>query len=161
METSDIIAICAAFIALSSTGIGIWQGYLNRQHFRLSVKPHITITSGYFNQSPISYSLCNDGLGPAIIKKYSICINEEDIEIVSQDQFKEVFNKLNMEFPDFKFLIPTKGEAYISGKNIKLLELFPKENTHEEVLNKLDGIKFKILYSSIYNDKVFTYHGNS
>ncbi|MGL0944954.1 hypothetical protein [Vibrio vulnificus] len=67
MNIGEIIATSAVVIAFFTSIVSIWQGYLNRQYYRLSTKPHITLERKSVEGAPYKYTLANNGLGPAIV----------------------------------------------------------------------------------------------
>jgi hypothetical protein len=64
-NATNVIAICALVATF-------WQACLARKHNLISVKPHLEIASGFnFNEQYFFINILNNGLGPALIKKYN------------------------------------------------------------------------------------------
>src|SRR5205085_6651921 len=57
--------IVATFIGLCALGVGGYTAYMQRQQVRAAVWPILQFDN---NNSPISFTLANKGVGPAIIK---------------------------------------------------------------------------------------------
>ena len=69
MESSDIIAISAAFITLCAFFTTLWQGHLTRRHNKLSIKPSLNFDQNLRHSGvDVKYTVKNSGLGPAMIK---------------------------------------------------------------------------------------------
>jgi len=153
-----VFAICAMAIT-------IWQGYLTRRHSRLSVKPHLTIDYTYSNHDfSLEYRLSNNGLGPAIITKYEMIIDEK---VVPTDNFNEAKQELwhlfNGTMPNFASQLKIRhinnGEALEAGKDLVLLDFSRLKGIEPDLFNydliatKMAQIKFKVQYESFYGEK--------
>lgn len=71
METSDIIAICSAVVAMFAVGATIYQARLSHRHDRLTAQPFLAWSESYVQEDHgtfLTFSLTNHGQGPAIIK---------------------------------------------------------------------------------------------
>jgi len=160
MDSSDVIAVCAAFIALSATGVSIWQGYLNRVHFRLSVRPHVTVHWNNTSDGRSIFTMFNNGLGPAIIRSFSIEINGQEIKDSGSGIIYEALKSLGVGALECKSFVPSEGEAYAVNSQLVLMDLYDLGEKHEKVKAALALMKFKIAYTSIYNENNFLYRGN-
>lgn len=90
-SADTIIAAMAVVVALISGAFTAYQAYLSRRHNRLSVKPHITTwldeeektEIGFTSKPESTYILCcdvmNNGIGPAIIRKYTVYFDGKPI----------------------------------------------------------------------------------
>lgn len=90
-SADTIIAAMAVVVALISGAFTAYQAYLSRRHNRLSVKPHITTwldeeektEIGFTGKLESTYILCcdvmNNGIGPAIIRKYTVYFDGKPI----------------------------------------------------------------------------------
>ncbi|MEW8293610.1 MAG: hypothetical protein AB2651_22050 [Candidatus Thiodiazotropha sp.] len=161
METSEIIAICAAIIALSATGVSIWQGYLNRRHFRLSVKPHLTVHWKNFSDEPVSFTLTNNGLGPAVIKSFILEVEGNLFEKEKTAIYHAALGELGLSgVYDVDTYAPTKGEAYAVGSSLPLLTFTNSTEIYDQLFIALPKLKFKITYTSMYDEEEYQYYGN-
>src|SRR5688572_25280527 len=73
LSEATVTAMSAVFIALLALTVTIWQAALTRRHNRLSVRPHLRIdwlVSDEGTDEKVSVVLSNNGLGPAIIKRF-------------------------------------------------------------------------------------------
>lgn len=69
MDTGDVIAIAAVVIALASLALTVYQAAADRRHKRLSVEPHLILTTSWRVHERAGIRLQNVGLGPARITK--------------------------------------------------------------------------------------------
>ena len=76
----DIVDIVALFIALVALVVAIWQGVVMRRHNRLSVKPHLYFSIHSVSGEPAGLRVTNGGLGPAIIKSFSLGVDNKWID---------------------------------------------------------------------------------
>lgn len=66
-----------ALIALAALFLAIWQGYLQRKHNKLSLRPHLSFNRCVQTLSPqIKLSLINAGPGPALIKNVLVYLDD-------------------------------------------------------------------------------------
>ena len=148
-------------IAITAVLFTAYQAYLSRKHNKLSVKPHITVSWANFSDAPISFTMCNDGLGPAIIKSYSIEVDGSTVEGQGPELYKNAIIALGLQNITYLSYNLTEGEAYSVGKSLVLLRFEEPPDRYDEINEVLSKLKFRITYTSIYEDKVFTYYGNS
>jgi len=72
------VSLAAAFIALCALFLSVYEGCSNRRHNRISVKPLIVLDSG-INESGSGFRIENSGLGPALIKWFSVEVDGKQI----------------------------------------------------------------------------------
>lgn len=160
LEPSDWISIAAVVIALSAMGVAIWQGYLSRKHNILSVRPRLQVHLD--TRNGIVLTLQNQGLGPAIVKGFSITYGGKEIFNPKTDPFLKIFKALDVDPFEkgfqYEFHLPFEETTYVPGQNKRLLEIIPIKHTCDDlVLSKIcEGIKMKITYTSMYRDKDFS-----
>ncbi|EOV6281615.1 hypothetical protein ACOQ0N_001467 [Vibrio parahaemolyticus] len=155
MESSDYIAICAAIISFVALGLGIYQSHLTRKHNKLSIRPILSISKVSSYDRGLSYTLLNNGLGPAIIKKFGVMIDDKLIES-SDNIIFSALEKIGVEHFDVGYFTLESGEAYNVGEELLLLGFVDKESNPDKYAN-LDKVmprfKFYIEYECIYGDK--------
>lgn len=97
IRLQTIANILTVVLALSAIGLSIWEGYQNREFFRLSVLPHLeSLETTTASSTPVeselfpmlgnrdslyavSYSLENSGLGPAVLKNILMYEGEKKV----------------------------------------------------------------------------------
>ncbi|NQZ54646.1 MAG: hypothetical protein HRT93_10390 [Piscirickettsiaceae bacterium] len=101
MNWELITTISIAVIAFCALVLTIFQSKRAQEHNRLSVKPHLT-SFGYHQLDKNSYTfeLINNGLGPAIIKKFTIIVDGNIIAGEGTDPIKQ---GLEILFPNVKY----------------------------------------------------------
>ena len=166
MDTNIIIAIASVFIATCALVATIVQGRQNRKHNRLSVKPLLEFL-GYVgidddddeedddeddNIRKYEISLVNRGLGPAIIERFVLVYDGEEIPSDDSKKYQDFLNNL---LKDFEILVIThcySGSSVKAGGDIPVLGFkFDAENDDVDFINE---IKFLIEYQSIYKDGI-------
>ncbi|EJL7017514.1 hypothetical protein [Vibrio cholerae] len=152
MSSEEIIATSAAVIAFFTSLVSIWQGFLNRQYYRLSTKPHLTLERECVEGVPYKYTLSNNGLGPAIINNFEIIFDGYVLD-GKVENIKKIIKLIELGDIYCEFLLPTKGEAIATSKEIILLYIDP-EHLNMQALDSLKQLTnclvFKVEYSSIY-----------
>ena len=73
-----ISTLMMVIIAGAALFISLWQIYATRRHNRLSVTPKIVIGLSAL-EGEFGIYIKNAGVGPAIIKKFSVCLNGKEI----------------------------------------------------------------------------------
>lgn len=169
MDINLITAISATVIALIALYVSIWQGIVNRDHNRLSVKPVLHFSSGELCEEDSEVTtyyihIENRGLGPAIIKSFKVYyqdylltsadlkINRFNLLSVAADMatYKEGgVNKLSSRtLPPDSMLSP--------GDKMELLtvEIIQKDPIKRaNVITDLFDIDVKIKYKSFYEEE--------
>jgi len=164
MDSNTTIALCSIIIALAALLATIWQGRSTYTHNKLSVKPLLNIEEHGHPNRPIKLELCNKGVGPALIKQYSIILDGKEHEAEEFESLEIIIHKIGIDpktaqwdaaFPGYSVLLP--------GESISLLAF---RNSHEEevlydfLLEQLPRINFLIEYECIYKTQ-FTLNGRS
>ncbi len=89
MKHENLQSLIAITIATLAVVISIWQGFEQRRHNRLSVKPLLNFETVAHNQTK-TIRLSNDGLGPAIIKEFYVTMDGEKIDANVQNPWTPV-----------------------------------------------------------------------
>ena len=152
--------IATIFIAVLALFISVWSTYETRKHNRLSLKPHLSITSEFTSrESQNGVYLYNNGHGPALIKTFSVYIGENELNTSSPASFYNAIRKqLNFQKLAISVAVPKNGDVLKAGESHKILgpvEL--SSNLPEEQLLQLkEGLprlRFVIKYESFYEEK--------
>ena len=154
MDSSNYIAICATIISLIALGFGIYQSHLTRKHNKLSVRPILAISKLSQYDKGLNYTLLNNGLGPAIIKKFGVLIDEKVVDEGDNIIFSAL-EKLGVPSDDVGYFTLENGEAYNVGEQLILLGFVDKDSKPDKYsnLNKvMPRFKFYIEYECIYGE---------
>ncbi|MCW8983096.1 MAG: hypothetical protein OQK13_03540 [Gammaproteobacteria bacterium] len=150
----------AEIIATSAMTFTAYQVIVTRRHNKISVRPHLAESSDR-NRKPgegvLAFVVSNNGLGPAVIKKWEVLLDGEEINISDHDAAESVIRDLLKE-KEFNFTIGTLGEGYVMPSNelkkVLIVHFKCKSdddfNSVETSLNSLDLI---IEYESMYGEK--------
>ena len=158
----DILALFIAFVALA---VAIWQGIETRKHNRLSVKPHLYFSTYSVSGESAGLRVTNGGLGPAIIKRFSLGVDNEWIGDTTQGGWKEASRLLGAEkiasVLDMSFYSP--DQIVESGESQYILET-PKDkrttDTDQYLNEYVKRLSVKIAYESAYKESfVATWKG--
>ncbi|MDD2337727.1 MAG: hypothetical protein PHD01_14285 [Geobacteraceae bacterium] len=162
MEASDCIAISAAVIALASLYVAVEQTRLSRKHNRLSVRPFLSIYRKQFKNHPVEYVLENRGLGPAVIKKFSVLVDNCEVDAANENVLLHALDLLSLSRDGVGGNLPGKAESLIAGQSIAILQFGKSKDDpalYQTLLNELPRLKFSIQYQSMYEED-FTYVGS-
>lgn len=164
MENSDYIALASVFIALLAFVVAIWQGVTNRRHNILSVKPRFHIEKSYIDG--IHYTLESQGLGPGIIKCFTILVNGQEYTNPQADPWPEIFRRINVTKANYDFHIPAIGSTHVPNQTRQLLSVtfVDKDNQarNQQIVEAIDqAINFRIEFCSLYEEEVFIYMGDN
>ncbi|PHS16364.1 MAG: hypothetical protein COA86_12050 [Kangiella sp.] len=133
-----VVAFAALFVSLVTTVIGVYSAYTDRTYARASVWPRIEIYNS-FGDSIFSYSVTNNGTGPALIKQVIISHNSKpiknwrDIKELTYFVQSQIGNRI---LPSLATIMPLKVE----GKGSSIMK---KQN---------EFITIEICYCSIYQE---------
>ncbi|MES9940337.1 MAG: hypothetical protein ABW105_01640 [Candidatus Thiodiazotropha sp. 6PLUC1] len=153
-----LTGIASVVIALCVLVFTVWAGWRTHVHNKLSVKPHLTTwTSRWPEQQKYSIQLVNNGLGPALIKRFVVRLDNnvikgkgtEPLDSVIRALFTGDKYKCKTGLLDTGYSMPANEEKTIV--DIQFLE--PNTITPDELEEKLSRCELEIQYTSFYNDK--------
>lgn len=161
LDWQIITGVATSVIALCALIYSIYQGKQSREHHRLSVRPKLTTWAHSQEHAKGMYAidLINNGLGPALIKKFSIML---DGVKVPGNGIEQIDRAMNILFPGDKYLYELEykhmGEDYAMGAK-EVCQIVKIEFKGEEfpakvhVKNKLARADLEIEYESFYGEK--------
>lgn len=95
MTWEAIAGFCAVIVALCALWLTISEGRESRKHNKLSVKPHLTTwTSSAAASGRYSVDVINNGIGPALIKNFQICVDGMAVEGLGVGVIENALKKL-------------------------------------------------------------------
>ena len=146
----------AEIIALSALLLASYQGWAVRRHQRLAVRPHLAFNELYQREPPqLLITLKNEGLGPAIVEKYSVFFDGEEIDTADKNCIVNLCKSLRMKGSEGGGSVIDRGEILAVGYMLPLLRFKTSEETdlnfdnvkaHEEI----GRVEIQIRYSSLY-----------
>jgi len=155
------VSVASAFIALAALGASIYDGYLNRKHNILSVTPQLLLNYYPFEhqEGEIGIKLVNRGLGPAVIKKLTLKIDDKAFDFANfegdgTEKMLDIRNALDLgQAPVFTSFI--LEDSYIDNDSSVYLLFIRKTATESQKLkfaNQLHKVNVSIDYESIYGE---------
>jgi hypothetical protein len=154
MGISDYIAAGAAFISVVACSISIWQASLSKKHNLLSIRPMLHYDCGIVDNDLILI-IKNTGMGPAIIKSWSVKFNGISLGNNAHEISVKLFEELEVEHLGGDFYLPGKGQAMAAGTNYRILKikgLALDKETQERLVNELTLLTINFSYESIYGE---------
>lgn len=153
-----VAGLSSAVIALCALGLTLWQGWITRQHNRLSVRPHLTTWSQSDKGNHIyAVHLLNNGIGPALIKSFQILV---DGQVMIGEGVEPIEKALKILFPQYQY---ASNQSYLSNgymmpakeaRDLVVVRfLGDKVPKPEEVEHAWKRGKLVIKYESVYEEK--------
>lgn len=160
MGTAIMGVITAAFALFAS----IWQGWVARTHNKLSVTPHLAISSTiYFENGIVEFLMSNNGVGPAVVTFYGAMIDGIRTPFRSAKDSAEAFSKLGVRDKTYApaHVIFAEGEYLKVGERGIILSFShtAKNNEYrEKVITCMSRFEFLIEYECVYGRKFVLRH---
>lgn len=151
MDTEIIISLSSVGIACIALFIGVWQGFVTRQHNRLSVRPHLRIDRSEFKI--IKITLHNTGIGPAFIDDIELKLDDEVIIGDHKTRMDAIIGKLSILNIDVRYGTLFKEEAITAGEEYILLEILTNPDIHDNLASKIGRITYSVKYKSVYGER--------
>ncbi|MFM5361877.1 hypothetical protein ACET98_12370 [Aeromonas veronii] len=153
-KTISFVAILISFLALL---ISIWQGYIARQHNRLSFQPYLQVSPRLVGDINSGLYLENAGTGTAFVKSIDIVINGKDFDL-TKNQWSQFLSFVDINPICFKKSWIRPDAALQAGKELALISLSKAELPFSfcwlEVtkLLTLEEAELRVNYKSIYEE---------
>jgi len=148
-----IVAVCALLLT-------IYQFISSHKHNKLSVTPYIanySETTENDNNAVFSFEVANNGIGPAKIKTWEVCLNKENIE---KSKFSSLENYVNYVLAGRKSSVSfghlQKGHLMSIGEVKNVLKVTADINNKKEFIEikeELNKLGLIVKYQSIYGDE--------
>ncbi|WP_141238828.1 hypothetical protein [Vibrio metoecus] len=160
LNASDVIAICALFIALCSLFVTFLQVCLSRAHNILSVKPQLYISSHFVIGDNIVFSMGNSGVGTALIKGVYVKTQElpELIELSSYSDYELMLNSIGIDIKSKLHKVRTfNSDIPIGvGQEVNFIEFIYSDDhkfIFKEMIKVLASLEITVHYECIYQRK--------
>lgn len=157
-KKNAIIPALALITAVMAIAISVWEGYENRKHNHLSVKPILMIEAWNTMSKPrVGLELTNSGTGPAIIKEWNISVGNKFVGTFLNGWLKALneseLGTINRRWVHYRCM-----ETLQSGENLPILfvnlsdwkELGAYEKKAFNEAMRIVNIEIK--YESIYKE---------
>ena len=162
MQTDTIVAITSTFVALLALGITIWEGRETENIIAFQYGPSLRFDILYSAKEPSKIVLCNVGLGPMIVKKIQIIIQNHIIDANKEGWVKEVIcdlaqNDLKNGHHGTFSLNPTTFEfndIIQAGEQLSLLEMTDDKSENRYFSKALTRIGLRVRVSILIRRKI-------
>lgn len=156
LTPSDKIASLALFVAICTFVGSVIQTYLTRKHNRLSVRPRIDWTSDRVVNKPVTLSIHNQGLGPAVLDSLHIRFNGEEYLIDKYGMPVELHEALIKVSPIIECHMPGPRSTLTADSSVSLITCHGSVQSyaaHNNAVSLIRAIGFRLEYSSMYGEK--------
>ncbi|MFZ3566838.1 hypothetical protein ACOKM5_07705 [Streptomyces sp. BH097] len=147
MRADTVTAICAVVIAFATLIVATWQGYLDRDHYRRSLRPALELRYYTDTKEPSGILFVNSGLGPAVVLGSRVSWKGEE---------EGSWNRRTAETIQRKAGIPFLTNIFIDGS---VIEVGCKEYLVSVALPLAEplarGLRIAIQYESLYGGEHF------
>jgi len=160
LTVDNWLSFFAVVITILVLTASVWQGYLFRKHNQLSVRPLLELETGRERKGSdklLTITLKNEGLGPAIIKKYTIELYGDEL---SQKKLYQLVKDGLCGFSSFAYLnILPKGTIVRAGDSISILgvneyNLYCPVGDYKEGYRNFLSILVDVQYQSMYEEQI-------
>jgi hypothetical protein len=157
---ATVTSIAASITAVASLFVSVWSGIETRRHDRLSVKPILEITKD-LSEDANDYGLIlsNKGVGPSCEMKWELFVMDKLGEEQNVGKSLEGFKKardilgINCNFGYYETLQPGDNQPIFWFRKAEWNKLSKKNQ--KDIAEKMDKIKLKIVYESIYGETYY------
>lgn len=157
------MTIAAFIVSLCALGLTIWQALASRRHNRLSVRPHIISRWGKRRENEgtyFTYELINVGLGPALVKEFSLAVpdfkrSNRSIPLI-EELVAHILVPGKIRYQLKKQSMPSPGFCFVAREPYLLGEVFlPKPSADDEQHTDaiLQAITLRLRYTSFYEEE--------
>jgi len=138
------ISLSSAAIALCALMFTVQQGCLQREYWRLTAQPHMTV-SFFYNDEGAGFMFGGTGIGHAILKTFEVFVDGKP-----QSNWTEMCRTLGFASkPTFEFVVP-RPEAVFNPDSYNKTFWIPSGPQAEELKLKTSRVLIRACYCSIY-----------
>ncbi len=158
-NTANILTV---LVALAAIGLAVWEGYQNRQFFRLSVLPYLEPIERTQSETDstdiVRLAIENTGLGPAVLQNvFYFRDNEKIFEARQPDSSFSLWGEMRtaLEPLPFGYALGTysrnAGEMLESGEEHAFIQIVVPE------IDTLDRSTTSIVWDSVFSTRSFVF----
>ena len=156
VQTSNVLALLALLVALAAFAVAFWQGWLTRQHNRLSVRPRLSFVVSFGDHAlPFGVHLVNNGVGPAFITDFSIVVDGKVLSRPRYREWPEAWKTAGFAPPHACFHFFETGWAIPAGGDFALLTVPANPTGPREQSALIEAAKhldLQVSYESAYEE---------
>jgi hypothetical protein len=152
-----VIAAASAVIAFCALGLAIVQSFQIRKHYRLSVKPYLVFYISFGTETvPLGLHLANNGVGPAVIKRLNIFLDNQPFSTPTGHPWNMVWMKAGYNKPAVAYSFPDEETVLRVREIFPLLAVdkgFESDTERYEFSQALKRVDLKVHYESVYGER--------
>lgn len=151
------IALASAVVAACALAVTIWQGRQNHRHNMLSVRPFLGALEHYSNEKnvgQITFELINCGVGPAIIKNFTLLYDGKEVSRNNRRTYEEFLQQLLKDFTVVEIFSYAPGAAMQAGETLELLTF---QYDHKQNIDFINKLNLLVDYQCLYQRETFTF----
>jgi hypothetical protein len=166
MQPQDQATVASSLVALLALGVAIWNSWVQRDHARRSVTPHLDFIYGVIEHGPMALHLVNNGLGPARLLSFSLLLDGEAVRpMYSLGLWQSASLRGELSLPGHRNE-PRVGELFPAGSRLVLVDFGPEfdllsSDSEPEQLSrmaadfeqKLSRFDLRVEYESLYGER--------
>ncbi|HEV2751979.1 MAG TPA: hypothetical protein VGV12_15765 [Gemmatimonadales bacterium] len=140
-----LVGLAAILISVCAVAVGAYEAYLQRNHDRAQVWPHLELT---LTSAPTGAELqvVNAGIGPAVVRSVTVLVDGRSTT-GWQDVFKRMFSQ-----PPTRYSTSTIRERVLrAGEQVTLVAL-PTAQVPPDLPTRLGRVGIEVCYASVYGD---------
>ncbi len=156
LECADVSVWMPIFVAAVAVGIAVWQGIAQREHNRLSVKPHLDFHRIFAFPLPYSVGILNSGIGPALVKSITLSYEGETFDGTTREGLDALMERMGLKdsasMRVIKFACGAKY-AMRAGEEIKFYSCKFNGGDESDYIDEraiLERVQAVATYSSFY-----------
>ena len=156
MESSDLIALSALFVAVFSFIFSVWQGVKTREHNILMARPILSIEVDVTNKNALMINLYNHGTGVAKITQFEYFYSDEWRSLNTLSDYNEMLLESGLSSGGFScYLMKFESDYLAPNKETNLVKI---ENSDSTAISFAENLpKLRITYSCPYNKNYEVY----
>src|SRR5262245_18596222 len=140
------IALSSVVVSLFAVGLSIYQGQLEREHKKLSVRPHVLIGFNWENDEA-GWTLLNAGLGPAEIRWFAVSVDGKH-----RAEWRDVLKVLGLGEPSYQWVF-YPGDVKPAGQEPTKLVRFKRSSLNfDSMMAARRRATVEVCYCSMYGE---------
>lgn len=163
LESVDWVGVSGLIIALAALLVARNSLRQNQKHLRLSVKPHLTGHYITTTDEMLALHLENDGLGPAVIKRWEVWFEDNEKSILPIESSTHLIPFIASQPPlgglPFRCKSKKRDSILSPGRIWPIFELQISQIADQALIERakraVEQISVRVTYQSVYEDAVF------
>ncbi len=150
LDLNGIATVGAVILSIVAISISLLEVFTLRTHQRASVWPYLQIASSYSREG-FAIMLENKGVGPAIVERFQITLDDEPTAGIDQLIVDVVGQDNAFSYDNYNVANPSNSVVSAS-EELRLFSFQWDERTRLFELGARDRVNIEICYCSIHKD---------